>query len=76
LRRQLGFPGWSGGLGVSGFVWLGAAAEGDLVAEGAELADVVADLAGGVALALVVVAAEVLVVAARVPGGSGGAGYG
>jgi len=46
-------------------VWFGAggAGEGDLEAEGAELADVVGDLAAGVALAFVVVGAEVLVAA-------------
>ena len=42
----------------SGF---GAAAEGDLEAEGAELADVVGDLAADVALAFVVVRAEVFI---------------
>src|SRR5260221_3131413 len=56
---------WSGCLGA---VWLagvgiwfgfGDAAEGDLEAEGAELADVVGDLAAGAGLALVVVRAEV-----------------
>ena len=44
----------------------GDAAEGDLEAEGAELADVVGDLAAGVALALVVVRAEVLIAHAGV----------
>jgi hypothetical protein len=39
----------------------GAAAEGDFESEGAELADVVGDLAVDVAAALVVVRAEVLV---------------
>ena len=51
----------SGGLdrACSVWVWFGEAAEGDLEAEGAELADVVGDLAAGVALAFVVVRAEV-----------------
>jgi hypothetical protein len=39
----------------------GEAAEGDFEAEGSELANVVGDLAAHVALALVVVRAEVLV---------------
>jgi hypothetical protein len=47
----------SGGVGF-GF---GDAAEGDFESEGAELADVVGDLAVDVAAALVVVRAEVLV---------------
>jgi hypothetical protein len=44
-------------------VWfeVGEAAQGHFEAEGAELADVVGDLAAGVALALVVVSAEVLI---------------
>src|SRR5215510_4379650 len=67
LCRRLGFAGWSGGLGVlAGPVWVGEAAEGDLVAEACELADVVADLAADVALALVVVRAEVLIAHAGV----------
>ena len=40
---------------------VGEAAEGDLEAEGAELADVMGDLAADVTLALVVVRAEVLI---------------
>ena len=39
----------------------GDAAQGHFEAEGAELADVVSDLPAGVALALVVVSAEVLI---------------
>src|SRR5260221_11477432 len=56
---------WSGCLGavcLAGVgIWFGFgdAAEGDLEAEGAELADVVGDLAAGAGLALVVVRAEV-----------------
>src|ERR1700727_3337225 len=61
-----GFDLGSGGLRASGSVWFGAAAEGYLVAEGAELADVVADLAGGVAVVVVVVGAEVPVAGAGV----------
>ena len=59
LRGRYG----SGGLGLGLFrrVGFGDAAEGDFEAEGAELADVVGDLAAGVALALVVVRAEVLI---------------
>ena len=51
----------SGGLACP--VWLGSggAAEGDFEAEVAELADVVGDLPADVALALVVVRAEVLI---------------
>ena len=58
----------SGGLGGACLVWIGfgAAAEGDVEAEGAELADVVGDLAADVALALVVVRAEVLIARAGV----------
>src|SRR5690348_16605047 len=58
----------SGGLGGACLVWIGfgAAAEGDVEAEGAELADVVGDLAADVALALVVVRAEVLIAHAGV----------
>ena len=58
LRGRYG----SGGLGRACSVWVGFgdAAEGDFEAEGSELADVVGDLAAGVALALVVVRAEVL----------------
>ncbi len=54
---------WSGGLGLACSVWLGFgdAAQGDFEAEGAELADVVGDLPAGVALAFVVVNAEVLI---------------
>jgi len=52
---------WSGGLGAGCLagvgVWFGEAAEGDLEAEGAELADVVGDLAAGAGLAVVVVRA-------------------
>jgi hypothetical protein len=53
----------SGGLGRARSVGFGFgdAAQGDFEAEGSELADVVGDLAAGVALALVVVRAEVLV---------------
>ena len=59
LRGRYG----SGGLGRGCSVWvgLGDAAEGDFEAEGAELADVVGDLAAHVPLALVVVRAEVLI---------------
>ena len=53
------------GLVPSGF-GVGDAAEGDFEAEGAELADVVGDLAADVALAFVVVRAEVLVAHAGV----------
>ena len=59
LRGRYG----SGGLGrvcPVGF-GVGEAAEGDLEAGGSELADVVGDLAAGVALAVVVVRAEVLI---------------
>ena len=58
----------SGGLGGARLVrvGLGDAAEGDFEAEGAELADVVGDLAAGVALALVLVRTEVLVAHAGV----------
>ena len=58
----------SGGLGRAcpvGFGF-GDAAESDLEAEGSELADVVGDLAAGVALPVVVVRAEVLVAHAGV----------
>ena len=57
LRGRYG----SGGLGRACSVWVGFgdAAEGDFEAEGSELADVVGDLAAHVALALVVVRAEV-----------------
>ena len=53
----------SGGLGrvCSVGFGFGDAAEGDFEAEGAELADVVGDLAADVALALVVVRAEVVI---------------
>ena len=58
-----GLPGWcgSGGLGrACGVrVGFGDAAEGDVEAEVAELADVVGDLAADVTLAFVVVRAEV-----------------
>jgi hypothetical protein len=53
----------SGGLGRAcpvGFGF-GDAADGDFEAEGSERADVVGDLAAGVALAVVVVRAEVLI---------------
>jgi hypothetical protein len=57
-----------GGGGACCFAWLGFgdAAEGDFVAQGAELADELADLAVVVALAFVVVGAEVVVAAAGV----------
>jgi hypothetical protein len=53
----------SGGLGrvCSVRVGFGDAAEGDFEAEGSELADMMGDLAAGVALAIVVVRAEVLI---------------
>ena len=55
----------SGGLAVPGSARLGSgfgdAAEGDVEAEGAELADVVADLPADLGAALVVVRAEVLI---------------
>ena len=55
----------SGGLGLACGVWVwfgaGDAAQGDFEAEGAELADVVGDLAADAGLALVVVRAEVLI---------------
>src|SRR5258708_12037045 len=56
----LGFGG-SGGLGACWPAWFGFgdAAEGDLEAEGAELANVVGDLPAGAGLAVVVVGAEV-----------------
>jgi hypothetical protein len=54
------------GLGCSVGVGFGDAAEGDFEAEGAELADVVGDLAADVALPLVVAGAEVLVAHAGV----------
>lgn len=50
----------SDGLGVF-FGGVRQAAEGDLVAEGTELADVVVDLTSGLALAFVVVRPEVAV---------------
>jgi hypothetical protein len=46
---------WVSSLGAGCF------AEGDFVAEAGELADVVADLPGGVAFSFVVVPAEVLI---------------
>ena len=54
--------GLSGGLGRAGCVWVGFgdAAERDFEAEGAELADVVGDLAAGGGLAFVV-RAEILI---------------
>src|SRR5208283_4702544 len=57
----------SGGLGrgCSVRAGFGDAAEGDFETEGSELADVVGDLAAGVALALVVVRAEVLIISCR-----------
>jgi len=58
---------WSGGLGRAGFAGFGEAAEGDLEAEGAELADVVSDLPAGAGLAVVVVRAE-----AGIPGAGPG----
>src|SRR5713101_5139093 len=62
---------WSGGRGAGCLagvgVWFGEAAEGDFEAEGAELADVVGDLAAGADLAFVAVRAEVGV--ARAGGG-------
>ena len=54
----------SGGRGVSWFVWSGfggGAGEGDVEAEGFDLADVVGDLAAGGGLTFVVVRAEVVV---------------
>ena len=58
LRGGMGQAAWAGPCSVwAGF---GDAAEGDLEAEGAELADVVGDMAADVALALVVVRAGVL----------------
>src|SRR6516162_2887455 len=60
-----GLRGWYGSGGPGGVCSVGFgsgdAAEGDLEAEGSELADVVGDLAAHVALALVVIRAEVLV---------------
>ena len=58
----------SGSLGGACLVWIGfgAAAEGDFEAEDAELADVMGDLAADVALALVVVRAEILIAHAGV----------
>jgi hypothetical protein len=53
LCRRLGWAGESGGL-VAFWGGVGDAAEGDLEAEGAELADMVADLPADVALAVVV----------------------
>ncbi len=53
-------------LACSVWVGVGDAAEGDFEAGGSELADVVGDLAAHVALALVVVRAEVLVTHAGV----------
>jgi hypothetical protein len=54
---------WYGSGGLGGACWVGVgfgeAAEGDLEAECAEFADVVGDLAADVALAFVVVRAEV-----------------
>jgi len=46
---------------VGGCVGVGEAGEGDFEAEGAELADVVGDLAADAALAVVVVRAEVFI---------------
>src|SRR5262245_66501921 len=67
-RSRLIWPagGVGSGSGGRGACWpcrvgSGDAAEGDFEAEGAEFADVVRDLAAGVALALVVVGAEVYV---------------
>src|SRR5262249_34544270 len=67
-RSRLIWPagGVGSGSGGRGACWpcrvgSGDAAEGDFEAEGAEFADVVSDLAAGVALALVVVGAEVFV---------------
>ena len=57
---QAAWLGWFRGVGF------GDAAEGDFEAEGAELADVVADLAADIAAALVVVRAEVLIAHAGV----------
>jgi hypothetical protein len=67
----LSYKGWSGpagavwvrrpGSGLFRRVGCGEAAEGDLEAEGSELADVVGDLAAHVPLTLVVVRAEVLI---------------
>ena len=57
-----GSVGWGCSVGFGGE----DAAEGDLEAEGAELADVVGYLAPDVALAVEVVRAEVLVAHARV----------
>jgi hypothetical protein len=70
LRGRYG----SGGLGRSCPVWtgFGDAAEGDFEAEGSGLADVVGDLAAGVALAVVVVRAEILVAHAGVSQQLGG----
>ena len=53
----------SGGWGVSWSAWFGFgdAAEGDFEAEGAELADVVADLPADLSAALIVVRAEILI---------------
>ena len=48
------------------WVWVGDAGEGDVEAEGLDLADVVGDLAAGGGLAFVVVRAEVLVAHAGV----------
>jgi hypothetical protein len=68
-QRALAVGGRAGcvaGFGGAGGLWLaglagGEATEGDLEAEGAELADVVGDLAADIGAALVVVGAEVLV---------------
>ena len=64
LRGRYGSGGLGGGCSVRG--GFGDAAEGDFEAEGSELADVVRDLAAGVALAVVVVWAEILVAHAGV----------
>jgi hypothetical protein len=52
--------GESGGVGLFRWARFGDAAVGDFEAEGAELADVVGDLAADVALALVVLRADTL----------------
>ena len=56
---RYGSGGW--GLGWCAGVGFGDAGEGDVEAEGAELADVVGDLAAQVGAAFVVVRAEVLI---------------
>ena len=65
LRAGQGLQGRYGSGGLcgawSGWFGFGDAAEGDVEAEGAELADVVADLPADLGAALVVVRAEILI---------------